>query len=151
MLWLALHWMARLTLGGLFLYAGYIKLANPFLFEMAVDGYQLLPPTGVIVVARTLPWLEIVLGMLLLKGWQLPYMAGFTTLLLGSFLVIMALTYARGIEANCGCFGFNEPISPQTLARDTGLFLLAAFLAVYSWRTRRGRSLPQSNTSESAP
>ena len=137
MLWLALHWMARLTLGGLFLYAGYIKLANPFLFEMAVDGYQLLPPTGVIVVARTLPWLEIVLGMLLLKGWQLPYMAGFTTLLLGTFLVIMAATYARGIEANCGCFGFNEPISPQTLARDSGLFLLAAFLTAYGWKPRR--------------
>ena len=125
-----------MVLGALFLYAGWIKLANPFLFEMAVDSYRMLPPAGVVVVASSLPWIEIVLGMMLLKGWKLPFLAGFTALLLGGFLVAMGITYARGIEAHCGCFGFNEPISPLTLTRDSLLFGMAVLLTVSAWRQR---------------
>jgi uncharacterized membrane protein YphA (DoxX/SURF4 family) len=138
--WRILEWSARLGLGALFIYAGYAKLQHPFLFEMAVDGYQLLPPTGVIIVARGLPWLEVVLGLVLWTGWKLPYTATFTTLLLGVFLTMMAITYARGIEASCGCFGTGEPISPRTLARDSLIFAAAAILAGRAWR-RRWREL----------
>ncbi len=133
--WRIFEWTARLGLGALFIYAGYVKLGSLFLFEMAVDGYQLLPPTAVIVVARSLPWLEVALGLLLWTGWKLPYSATFTTLLLGVFLVTMAVTYARGIEAVCGCFGTSEPISPRTLARDSLIFAVAATLAGYAWFT----------------
>lgn len=140
MAWRVFEWLARLALGALFLYAGYAKLRNPFLFEMAVDGYQLLPPAGVIVVARGLPWLEVALGLLLWSGWKLPYSATLTTLLLGAFLTMMAITYARGIEAACGCFGTSEPISPRTLARDSGIFLIAAGLAGRAWWRRLRRA-----------
>jgi uncharacterized membrane protein YphA (DoxX/SURF4 family) len=144
--------MARLFLGALFLYAGYAKLRQPFLFEMAVDSYQILPSWGVIAVARTLPWLEIALGLVLLSGWKLPYFAAFTTLLLGVFLTMMAISYSRGVEATCGCFGFGEPVGPYTLTRDTALFGVAVYLAVHSWMTRRSRSaadLPAAPPAES--
>jgi uncharacterized membrane protein YphA (DoxX/SURF4 family) len=140
--WRILEWSARLGLGALFIYAGYAKLQNPFVFEMAVDGYQLLPPAGVIVVARGLPWLEVVLGLVLWTGWKLPYSATFTALLLGTFLVMMGITYARGIEAQCGCFGTGEPISPRTLARDSLIFAVAAVLAGRAWRRRWPKSPP---------
>jgi len=140
--WRIFGWIARLGLGALFIYAGYAKLQNPFVFEMAVDGYQLLPPTGVIVVARGLPWLEVVLGLVLWTGWKLPYSATFTTLLLGAFLVMMGITYARGIEAACGCFGTSEPISPRTLTRDSLIFAVAAVLAGRAWRQRLRKSKP---------
>jgi len=132
--WRVFEWIARLGLGAMFIYAGYAKLQHPFLFEMAVDGYQLLPPWAVIVVARGLPWLEIALGLLLWTGWKLRYSAAFTSLLLGFFLVTMAITYARGIEAACGCFGTSEPISPRTLARDSLILAAAVVLAVRAWR-----------------
>jgi len=132
-----LRWVCRLVLGGLFVFAGYTKLRNPLLFEMAVDTYRLLPPLGVITVARGLPWLEVLLGVLLLVGWKISYVSSFTALLLGAFLVTMGITYHHGIEANCGCFGFGERISPLTLARDSILFVMAVFLAGYSWLRRR--------------
>jgi uncharacterized membrane protein YphA (DoxX/SURF4 family) len=128
-------WICRLSLGVLFLIAGYTKLRNPFLFEMAVDAYRLLPPWAVVVVARGLPWFEVLLGILLLVGWKLRYFASLAALLLGVFVTMMAITYSRGVEANCGCFGFGEKISPTTLARDSALLALAVFLAAYSWRT----------------
>jgi hypothetical protein len=90
-------------------------------------------------VARVLPWLEVVLGVALAGGWKLPYFAGFTTLLLGFFLVMMAVAYSRGTEAVCGCFGYGEPVSPRTLARDTAFFAVALYLTIDSWKTIRTR------------
>lgn len=141
-----LAWTCRIALGVVFIYAGFTKLYPPehqFLFEMAVSTYQLLPVWAVIVVARTLPWLEIALGVLLLAGWRLRYVAVFTGALVGVFTAAMAITYARGIEANCGCFGFGERISPFTLARDSVMLLMAVFLSVSAWRTRSAQ-LPHS-------
>ena len=134
-----LHWLCRLALGALFVYAGFSKLYPPdhqFLFEMAVSAYQLLPVWGVIVVARTLPWFEIALGLVLILGWKLRYSSVLTALIVGGFITAMAITYARGIEADCGCFGFGEPISPFTLARDSLLLVMAVYLAAYAWRVR---------------
>lgn len=128
-----LGWVCRLVLGGLFVFAGYTKLRNPLLFEMAVDTYRLLPSAGVIAVAWSLPWLEVLLGILLLVGWKISYVSSFTALLLAGFLLTMGITYTRGIEANCGCFGFGERISPLTVGRDSLLFVMALFLAGYSW------------------
>ncbi len=136
------QWMGRLVLGGLFLYAGYVKLRHPFLFEMAVDSYRLLPPVLVIVVARALPWLEVALGLVLFSGWKLRYSATITALLLGAFLVAMGVAYARGTEAICGCFGMDERISPATLARDSLLFLFSVGLAVSAVWRRAGKNLP---------
>lgn len=128
-----LAWICRLALGVVFVIAGYTKLKSPFLFEMAVDAYRILPPWGVIVVARSLPWLEVALGLLLLVGWKLRYFSSFAALLVGFFVGVMAFTFSRGVEANCGCFGFGEKISGLTLARDSVFLALAVFLAVYSW------------------
>ena len=131
-----LSWVCRILLGGLFIYAGITKVQHRFLFEITVDTYQLLPPWGVIAVAYALPWLEIALGALLIAGWKLRYVAAFTGLLLGAFLVAMGITYGRGIEANCGCFGFGEPITPKSLARDSLLLVMAVYLVFVSWRSR---------------
>lgn len=132
-----LQWICRIVLGGLFIYAGFTKLYPPehrLLFEIAISAYQLLPPKAVIALAYVLPWMEIALGVFLLAGWKLRYFATFAALLLGAFIATMAITYARGIEADCGCFGLGEPISPLTLLRDSGILAIALFLAVYAWR-----------------
>ena len=128
-----LAWICRLALGALFVVAGSIKLKDPFMTEMAVDAYRILPPWGVIVVARTLPWTEIVLGLMTLSGWKLRYFSSVLALLLGFFVGVMAYTFSRGVEASCGCFGFGEKISGFTLARDSVFLAFAVFLAVYSW------------------
>src|SRR5689334_12095247 len=101
------EWLCRLFLGGLFIVAGYLKLA--------IESYQILPVWGVIAVARTLPWLEVALGLFLLRGWKLHWFASISAALLGFFLATMAITYSRGVEATCGCFGLGEPVSPRTL------------------------------------
>jgi uncharacterized membrane protein YphA (DoxX/SURF4 family) len=140
MIFRILHWLSRIILGGTFLYSGYLKLQNPLQFAAALTGYQLFPDGVIIPVTYYFPWVEIALGVFLLVGWKLRYFAVGTLGLLSFFIIILSITYARGINADCGCFGPGGPISPLTLARDVAFLLPAAFLAFESNLRQRWQS-----------
>jgi uncharacterized membrane protein YphA (DoxX/SURF4 family) len=123
-----LHWASRIILATIFLYTGYIKIQQPLQFAVAITGYQLFPENSVFLIAQWFPWFEIALGMGLLIGWKIRYIAGASAVLLLFFTSILAITYFRGINTNCGCFGFNEQISPITIARDSIILIPALFL-----------------------
>jgi putative oxidoreductase len=127
----------RLLLGGVFVYAAYTKLRQPWLlFALSIDSYQLLPEWAVLAIARTLPWLELGLGLLLIAGTWLRYTAIAAAAILGLFFSVMIVSYSRGGGIDCGCFGVGEALSAKTLARD-GLLLGAALaLASLAWRPR---------------
>ena len=111
------EWLLRLLLAAVFAFAAYSKLKHSYLiFAMSVDSYQLLPEWGVLAVARTLPWLELGLGIGLLIGWKLQYFALGSVLLLVFFFGIMIYSYGKGLAIDCGCFGVGETLSPATLA-----------------------------------
>lgn len=132
----------RLALAAVFLYAAYTKLREPWmLFAMAIDAYQLLPEWASMLLGRTLPWIELVLGIWLALGIALRYAAAGATLLLGVFLGIMIRTYAMGIKIDCACFGLGDPISWRTLLRDSILLVLSVALTVMAMRARRPRAL----------
>ena len=58
----------RIVLGGVFLYAGGLKIADPAAFAGSVAAYKLLPTFGNYLVAATLPWVEVLCGLLLVIG-----------------------------------------------------------------------------------
>ncbi len=125
----------RIALGLVFLYAAWPKLTQPWvLFAMDIDAYQILPHWGVILVARTLPWGELVLGLWLISGRWLRLAALASSLLLGSFFVLLIRAYLKGMQINCGCFGTGDIISPRTLLRDGALLTAAAILAIAAFR-----------------
>lgn len=134
-----LVWLVRLTLGGIFIYAAWTKLRDPWLlFAMSIDAYKILPQWAVEVVARTLPWFELALGLVLVTG-RLPKISSVAaSALLAVFLGLMVRAYAQGQTIACGCFGNNEAISPLTLARDSALLLGGVFLAVMAFRPKKG-------------
>ncbi|MBU1053379.1 MAG: DoxX family membrane protein [Proteobacteria bacterium] len=123
-----LHWVCRLFLGCIFIYAGYTKLDNSLQFAVAIEGYKLLSPNLVIWAIKILPWVEISLGAALLLGIMIRYTAALIGGLLALFIVVMLVTYLRGIEADCGCFGIGVKISPFTLVRDSFFILPALYL-----------------------
>jgi uncharacterized membrane protein YphA (DoxX/SURF4 family) len=131
--------VARVVLGLTFLYAAFTKLQNPWeLFALSIDSYGLLPEWAVIAVARTLPWLEGLLGLLLISGLGLVSVSGATSLLLVVFLVMMVRAYWLGLGIDCGCFGIGEAISTETLLRDGALTLLSVGVTVGAIVVRRG-------------
>lgn len=125
----------RAVIGGVFVYAAYTKLRQPWLlFAMSIDSYGMLSEWAVLAVARTLPWFELALGALLLAGVWLRYVSVAAAALLGLFFTVMMLAYTRGLGIDCGCFGVGEALSAKTLARDGALLGIAVALAVLSVR-----------------
>jgi putative oxidoreductase len=125
-----LHWLSRCTLAGIFFYSGYIKIDNPLQFAVAISGYKLFPDYLISPSAIYFPWVEIALAILLLIGWKIRYVAGAAAALLLFFTVILTITYFRGIEANCGCFSFDDRISIKTIARDSLILVPALYLLI---------------------
>ena len=132
----------RLFLAAVFLYAAYTKLRQPYLlFAMSIDAYQLLPEWAVLTLGRTIPWLELLLGILLATGYGLRYAAAGATLMLGLFFGVMLQAYVKGMGIDCGCFGLGEKISPFTLTRDGLLVAFTFTLALIAIRKKQGHSL----------
>ena len=80
--------------------------------------------------ARTLPWTELAIGLLLIAGQFLKYAAPAASVLLVVFYAAMIRAYAAGGGIDCGCFGVGEAVSSATLARD-GVLLTCSL--VLSW------------------
>jgi putative oxidoreductase len=130
----------RVLLGAVFLYAAYTKLRQSWLlFALSIDSYQLLPEWAVLALARTLPWLELLIGLLLLAGWKLRYVSLAATALLGLFFGVMLFQYARGAGIDCGCFGVGEALSMKTLLRDGMLLGASVWLVTLSFNAEAQR------------
>lgn len=125
----------RLLLGGVFVYAGVIKLPDPAASVRAIRAYRALPEVVVPAVGYGLPVLEVALGVLLLLGFAVRLAAVLTVLLLVVFIVGMASAWARGLSIDCGCFGGGGEVAAgetqygRELARDLGLLAGAIVLA----------------------
>jgi uncharacterized membrane protein YphA (DoxX/SURF4 family) len=128
----------RIALGAVFVYAAWTKLREPWeLFAMSIDAYKVLPDWAVLVVARTLPWAEMLIGLALMAGRWLRLSAAAASLLLLVFFALMVRAYAKGMQIDCGCFGGGDTISLRTLARDGGLLAGYLLLTWMSFRSRR--------------
>ncbi len=131
-------------MAAVFLYAAYTKLREPWLvFAMSIDAYQLLPQWAVLTLGRTIPWLELLLGLLLAMGMALRYTAAAAAILLGVFFGIMVHAYAQGLKIDCGCFGLGEPITAWTLLRDGVLLAACLILTFLAVRQRARRFVAQ--------
>ena len=113
-----------------------LSISSTF-FAMQIDSFQLLPQWAVTPFARTLPWVEFGLGVLLLLGFCLRYVAILASLLVALFFAVVVRTYALHIAINCGCFGPNEKLGPWTLVRDGSFLVLAIAVTVGAFLIRR--------------
>lgn len=137
--WLGL--IARLLTGGVWLYAGAIKVTDPAASIAAVRAYQLLPSSVAEAVGIALPAVEIVVGLALVLGVLTRGAAVVSAVLFLAFIIGIASVWSRGIEIDCGCFGGGGAKAgaassyPWEIARDVGL--LAASLYVAALRRTR--------------
>lgn len=124
--------LGRWLLGGLFIFAGGLKVADPKAFARVIVDYQVLAFALVPAVAVLLPWLELVAGALAIAGrWRRGALAVLTALS-ALFVVIGSVTLARGLSPACGCFGaLSARVGPATL------LLEVATLALSAWVLRR--------------
>ncbi len=140
--------IGRIALGLIFVIAAYTKLHFDgawhfgdyhFFFAMAIDSYKLVPTTIAEFMARSLPWVELGLGLLLISGLALRWAGLFASGLMTVFIVAMVHAYVLKLEIMCGCFGNNEKVGPLTLIRDSSLLVLALAVTIGAFLIKKRR------------
>jgi uncharacterized membrane protein YphA (DoxX/SURF4 family) len=133
---------ARWILGGVFVYLGAQKIADPVGFLKAVRQFGVVAdtsPTLLNMLAALLPWVEVWCGLLLVAGVAVRG----TTLTLCTMLVVFTLAIALrardihgaqgtaycAIAFDCGC-GTGVVNACRKLAENSGLILLGLLVLV---------------------
>lgn len=152
----AAYWVVSIGLGAVFIYASLDKIAHPLDFARIVYRYRLAGPTasvGVVpanVLAVVLPWLEAVIGVLLVTGLWRREAAAIAGGLLVMFLVAVGYVMWQGIDvAHCGCFtvgGEGRSAGWTLIASDLGLLLAAAYVMLV-----RPRETESAATAQAVP
>lgn len=127
----------RCLVGGVFIYAGALKIRDPQAFADSIATFQLLPMAVINPLAIVLPPFEILVGLALMLGWWKRAMSLAVMILLAVFLVALASALARGLQVDCGCFGSGPPSAWKTwyaLGRDVLLLGGAWILHRREWR-----------------
>lgn len=108
----------RVILGSLLLVAGYLKVQdNSALFE-SIAYLTWIPLFIKSVIIDTLPWIEILVGGLLIVNVFGKIVKPAALLIYLSFFIFAIYGLGAGIEGDCGCFG--DPESGSILATLLG-------------------------------
>jgi putative oxidoreductase len=127
--------LVRIALGGLFIFAGATKAYDPGAFAIEIQRYNLIPWLPGALAAVYLPWLEIVVGSLLVvKRFERGALLLITCLLL-VFTFALASATVRGLGIDCGCFGKAFAATGTIFPMVRNVLLLAG--AGFLWRGYR--------------
>lgn len=126
------------VVGGVFVYAGALKVLDPIQFGLDIDNYKSLPWFVSVRLAFYLPWLEILCGLAVI--FHVLYRGGLSILSALTLIFIGATVAARtrGLNITCGCFGHASQnwSFPQHMALD--LAILIGLVALwFATRLRR--------------
>ena len=121
----------RVIVGFVFIYASIHKIADPESFAKVIENYQVLPIFSINIVAITIPWIELVVGLFLIFGVLIKASSYIATFLMAFFSILVLLTIIRGIDISCGCFSSHtaNPIGWQKFIENIILFIIS--LIVY--------------------
>jgi hypothetical protein len=127
-----------LIVGGIFIYAGVLKVLDPVEFGLDIDNYKLLPWFISVRLAFYLPWLEILCGLALI--FRFLYRGGLS-ILTALILVFIGATMAaklRGLDITCGCFGHASQHWSflQHMATDLAIFIAVVALLLAELKRR---------------
>ena len=134
-----LMFSARLVLGLVFVYASVDKIIHPAAFADTVYNYRLLPDSFINLTAIVLPWLEFLLGLLLMAGLWFPGVSFLSAFLMASFFAAIAFNAARGLDVHCGCFTVSANDKSQIrmawyVIRDLVFFIMSLYLFFCAFR-----------------
>jgi hypothetical protein len=126
--------LARVALGGVFIYASYYKILSPGAFAHQIYNYKLLPLWAINPLALVLPWFQLLCGLMLIFNRLTIGASLGIVFMMAAFQAGMASALIRGLNISCGCFkSGGSPATWATFARDSLLLLLAVVVMVRSF------------------
>jgi len=127
----------RIVLGFVFIFAAISKAAEPELFARSIANYKLLPIFLINLLAITLPWIELCIGVLLIFGVSVKENSAILSGLLVVFILAIAISLMRGLDIECGCFGTVDgaKVGVQKILENIGLLLAGLILIRFDSKT----------------
>jgi uncharacterized membrane protein YphA (DoxX/SURF4 family) len=125
----AIQCVGRLAVGGILIYAGFMKAVGPSAeFAAIIAAYKILPAAIIIPLSIALPYIEMWVGLFLLFGLYSRQVSLAAAVLFTIFFIALLSTLLRGIDlASCGCFG-PEAISPRYTILMDGILLVLSIV-----------------------
>ena len=119
-----LAWACASVVGVVFIFAGIQKLLAGI--EWLVQAKQLRPPRIAQPFVPMVPYIELVVGGLLIAGVQEIPVRMLSIVLLSSFTALLFARLAAGERPPCACFSFRStrPIGWSNVTRNVGLIAL---------------------------
>ncbi len=134
--------VARIYLGGIFIYAAWGKILDPYSFALSIATYQMFPNEIINITAIALPWLEMVVGVLLVLGIQTRPNVILINGMMVVFIYAIWSAVDRGLGlGSCGCFASEEAaeeISMATVWRDVAWLVIGIFIFFVKEQARWG-------------
>ena len=131
--------LVRVMLGGLFVAAGAVKLADLRAFAHIISAYDLLPEELLVPAAVGLPSIEFLAGLGLM--FNVRGSLAIICALLTGFLFAMGYAIWKNLDVDCGCFSPLELHARNSLhtafLRDLGLIAASVYLMI--WKRIRNR------------
>ncbi|MDC1050978.1 DoxX family membrane protein [Candidatus Marinimicrobia bacterium] len=103
-----LLYVSRLILGIIFIGASFDKIIDPKSFSSLIDNYHVTPVLLNNLAALFIPWLELVVGICLIRGVYINGASFIVSSLLVFFIFILVQALVRGINLDCGCFSLSS-------------------------------------------
>ncbi|MGQ9799758.1 MAG: MauE/DoxX family redox-associated membrane protein [Ignavibacterium sp.] len=123
--------LIRLVIALVFIYAGAEKISDPKSFSQAIYNYRLFPSEVINIFAITIPWLELISGILLLFGICVRENSAIIGTLLFVFIVLILISMIRGLDINCGCFGKGSPVGWKKIGENLLLLIFCLALVAF--------------------
>ena len=126
--------LARVLIGVLFIYSGFVKLIQPYEnFLFVIQNYEILNEWIEVAVARFFPWMELFVGTFLLLGLWLKPALSVLWLMNTTFIIVVGQALVRRLPIDdCGCFGdwISIPLK-ALLLMDLGIWILCALMVIF--------------------
>ncbi|MGB2827302.1 MAG: MauE/DoxX family redox-associated membrane protein, partial [Dehalococcoidales bacterium] len=138
---------SRLLLGSIFIAASIGKLQHPGEFTTLVASYNILPYSLAAIYGYLVPWVEFIIGSLLILGLLTRFASALSIPIIISFIIASSHRLLIGAGGGCGCFGGVMPLTlTQSLNLDALMLLLtiplmlrkASLLSLRQWLADSG-------------
>ena len=132
---MALALIARWYLAYVFIAACLHKIQEPAMFALDVATYQILPLYLINLMAITLPWIELGVGIMFIIGFRVRAAALMIAGMMVMFMIALYMALEAGLDMSCGCFASSateeDVISYATMLRDSVWLLLAVYVLFF--------------------
>lgn len=122
---------AVVVLFALFMLSAIEKFRDIETFQVVLDGYKLIPPALVNMLAIAIPLLELTSALCLVVQAMRPLGIALTSSLLLIYALVIGISVLRGLQGiDCGCGTDHVPISWALFFRNISLLALPAIASL---------------------